>query len=149
MDFGYRALRDLVADDNNRASDNRPSIICATNRPLSDRGRGILVQIGHFRRIRTAPDAISLPMTTTAAVSARAAFFDDFFRRDSRSRVSSIRSLHIVGKSLKLPVLLKLTNTDPFAEWLTVTADATLDGIRVVRSVLGAIISLPFVAFPE
>ena len=39
----------------------------------------------------------------------------------------------------KLPVFLNLTNTDPFAAWFVVTGDATLDGIRVVRSLLGAI----------
>jgi len=43
------------------------------------------------------------------------------------------------GPSLKLPVFLKLTNADPFAAWFVVTGDATPDGIRVVRSVLGAI----------
>ena len=37
----------------------------------------------------------------------------------------------------------KLTNTDPLAAWFVVTGD----GIRVVRSVLGAIGSLPIVAF--
>ena len=46
---------------------------------------------------------------------------------------------------LKLPVFLKLTNTNPFAAWFVVTGDATPDGIRVVRSVFGAISS--FVAF--
>ena len=45
----------------------------------------------------------------------------------------------------KLPSFLKLTNTDPFAAWFVVTGDATPDGIRVVRSVLGAISSLPIV----
>ena len=39
----------------------------------------------------------------------------------------------------KLPVFIKLTNTDTFAAWFVVTGDATLDGIRVVRSVLEAI----------
>jgi hypothetical protein len=42
-----------------------------------------------------------------------------------------------------LLTFLKLTNTDPFATWSVVTRDATPDGIRVVRSVLGAISSLP------
>ena len=42
-----------------------------------------------------------------------------------------------------------LTNTDPFAAWFVVTGDATPDGIRVVRSVLGAIRSLPIVASRE
>ena len=46
----------------------------------------------------------------------------------------------------KLPGLGKLTNTEPFAAWFVVTGDATADGIRVVRSVLGAISSLPIVA---
>ena len=40
-------------------------------------------------------------------------------------------------------------HTDPFAAGFVVTGDATLDGIRVVRSVLGAISSLPIVAFRE
>ena len=43
--------------------------------------------------------------------------------------------------------LVKLTNTEPFAAWFVVTGDATADGIRVARSVLGAIRSLPIVAF--
>jgi len=34
----------------------------------------------------------------------------------------------------KLPVFLKLTNTDPFAAWFVVTGDATPDGIHVVWS---------------
>ena len=38
-----------------------------------------------------------------------------------------------------MPGLAKLTNTEPFAAWFVVTGDATADGIRVVRSVLGAI----------
>ena len=46
----------------------------------------------------------------------------------------------------KLPVLLKLTNMDPFAAWFVVIEDATADEIRVVRSVLGAISSLLIVA---
>ena len=50
---------------------------------------------------------------------------------------------------LKLPPFLKLTNTDPFAAWFVVTGDATPDGIRVVRSVIGAISSLSIVAFRE
>ena len=41
----------------------------------------------------------------------------------------------------KLQPFLKLTKTDPFAAWFGVTGDATPDGIRVVRSVLGAIVS--------
>ena len=49
----------------------------------------------------------------------------------------------------KLPGLVKLTNTEPFAGWFVVTGDATADGIRVVRSVLGAISSLPIVALPS
>jgi len=43
----------------------------------------------------------------------------------------------------KLPPFLKLTSMEPFAAWFVVTGDATPDGIRVVRSVLGAIRSLP------
>ena len=50
---------------------------------------------------------------------------------------------------LKLPPFLKLTNTDPFAAWFVVTGDATPDEIRVVRSVLGAISSLPIVDLPK
>ena len=46
-----------------------------------------------------------------------------------------------------MPVFLKLTNTDPFAAWFVVTRDATPDGIRVVRSVFGAISSLPIVTY--
>ena len=49
----------------------------------------------------------------------------------------------------KLPVFLMLTNTDPFAAWFVVTEDATPDGIRVVRSFLGAISSFPIVAEPR
>ena len=37
----------------------------------------------------------------------------------------------------------KLTTTDPVAAWLVVTEDATSDRIHVVRSVLGALSSLP------
>ena len=43
---------------------------------------------------------------------------------------------------LKLPAFLKLTSTDLFAAWFVVTGDTTPDGIRVVRSVLGAIRTL-------
>ena len=49
----------------------------------------------------------------------------------------------------KSPPFLKLTNPDPFAAWFAVAGDATPDGIRVVRSVRGAISSLPIVAFRE
>ena len=45
--------------------------------------------------------------------------------------------------------ICKLTNTDPFAAWFVVTGDATPDGIRVVRSVLGTISSLPIVVGEE
>ena len=48
----------------------------------------------------------------------------------------------------KIPAFLKLTDTDPFAVWFVVTGDATLDGIRAVRWVLGAISSLSIVAGP-
>ena len=44
-----------------------------------------------------------------------------------------------MGNFSTLPVFLKLTNTDPFAAWFVVTGDVTPGGIRVVRSVLGAI----------
>ena len=47
---------------------------------------------------------------------------------------------------VKLPVFLKLTNKDFSAAWFVVNADATPDGIRVVRTVIGAIISLSIVA---
>jgi len=50
------------------------------------------------------------------------------------------------GPIFKLPAFLKLSNTDPFAAWFVVTGDATPDGIRVVRSVLGAISTLPWTA---
>ena len=43
----------------------------------------------------------------------------------------------------ELPAFLKLANTDPFAPWFVVTGD----GIRVVRSVLGAVSSLSIAAF--
>jgi len=43
----------------------------------------------------------------------------------------------------KSPTFLALTNTEPFAAWIVVTGDATPGGIRVVRSFLGAISSLP------
>ena len=46
----------------------------------------------------------------------------------------------------KSPGLVKLTNTEPFAAWFVVTGDATADEIRIVRSVLGAISSLPIAA---
>ena len=49
----------------------------------------------------------------------------------------------------KLPVFLELLTRDPFAAWFVVIGDATLDGIRVVRSVLGTISSLPIVFFRE
>ena len=53
------------------------------------------------------------------------------------------------GPILKLLAFLMLTNTDPFAAWLVVTGNATPGGIRVVRSDLGAVSSLPIVAFRE
>ena len=45
-----------------------------------------------------------------------------------------------------LPALFKWENTDPFAAWFVVTGKVKPDGIR---SVLGAISSLPIVAFRE
>jgi len=54
-----------------------------------------------------------------------------------------------LGERERFPPFLKLTNTEPFAAWFIVTGDVTPDGIRVVRSVLGAISSLPIVAFRE
>ena len=54
-----------------------------------------------------------------------------------------------VDQLLKFPAFLKLTNTDPFVAWVVVTGDATPDGIRVVRSVMGAIRSPPIVALRE
>jgi len=50
------------------------------------------------------------------------------------------------GLIFKLPAFLELSNTDPFAAWFVLSGDATPDGIRVVRSVLGAISSLSIVA---
>jgi hypothetical protein len=58
------------------------------------------------------------------------------------SRVN--QSAHI----FELPVLVELTNTDPFAAWFVVIGDATADEIRVVRSVLGAISSFPSSLWP-
>jgi len=50
---------------------------------------------------------------------------------------------------LMLPAFPQSANADPFAALFVVTGDATPDGLRVVRSVLGAISSLPVVAFRE
>ena len=47
----------------------------------------------------------------------------------------------VAGCFFKLPLFPKLTNTDPFAAWFVVTRDATPDGIRVVRSVIGVPLS--------
>ena len=55
--------------------------------------------------------------------------------------------LQLCGPFLGLLAFLELTSTDPFAARFLLTGDATPDGIRVVRSVLGAISSLPIVAF--
>ena len=54
-----------------------------------------------------------------------------------------------VEHSFKLRALVKLTNTEPFAAWFVVTGDVTAHEIeiRVVRSVLGAISSLPIAPF--
>ena len=52
-----------------------------------------------------------------------------------------------VEHSFKLQALVKLTNTEPFAAWFVVTGDVTAHEIRVVRSVLGAISSLPIAPF--
>ena len=52
-----------------------------------------------------------------------------------------------MGYFFKLLACIRFSNTDPFAAWFVVTGDATPDGIRVVRSVLGAIYSLPIVVF--
>ena len=54
-----------------------------------------------------------------------------------------------LGPIVKLLVFLKLTTTDPFAAWCVMTGDTTPDGIRIVRSFLGAISSLPILAFRE
>ena len=69
--------------------------------------------------------------------------------------VRSFKNLNATGGNCgrrsrpgSLPGVVKLTNTDPFAAWFLITGDATPDGIRVVRSLLGAISSLPIVAFP-
>ena len=56
---------------------------------------------------------------------------------------SSLIAAHVV----KLPVFLKLTNTDTCAAWFVVTGDATPDGTRVVRSLLEAISPLLIVTF--
>jgi len=63
--------------------------------------------------------------------------------------VFAVGGIEASAPMFKLPSSLKLTNTDPFVAWFVVTGDATPDGIRVVRSVLGAISSLPIVAFRE
>ena len=60
-----------------------------------------------------------------------------------------VPSHSVNGHSFKLQVVLKLTNTDPFATWFAVIENATLDGIRAMRSVLGAIGSLPIMNFRE
>ena len=54
-----------------------------------------------------------------------------------------------LGPIVKLLVFLKLTTTDPFAAWRVMTGDATPDGIRIVRSILGAFSSLPIVTVRE
>ena len=54
-------------------------------------------------------------------------------------------SLHI----FQMPAFLKSTKTDPSAACFVVTGDATPDGVRVVRSVIGAISPLPIVASRE
>ena len=61
--------------------------------------------------------------------------------------LSKARADAQVRDNFKLPPFLKLTNTHPFAAWFEVTGDASPDGTRVVRSVLGAISSLPIVDF--
>ena len=58
-----------------------------------------------------------------------------------------LNSLSILLEQLfKLPALVKMTNTEPFAAWSIVTGDATADETGVVRSFLEAIGSLPIVA---
>ena len=61
------------------------------------------------------------------------------------SLCSRCSSFLLVGRGpiFKWPEFLKLTHTNPFTAWFVVTGDATPDGIRVVRSVLGSISSLP------
>ena len=54
-----------------------------------------------------------------------------------------------VAVFLKLLAFLESTNTHPFASCFVVIKDVTPDGIRVVRSVLGAMTSLPIAAFQE
>ena len=58
---------------------------------------------------------------------------------------SIVRSTKACVPIFKLPVFLKLINTGPSAAWFAATGYSTLDGTRVVRSVLGAISSLSIV----
>ena len=55
-------------------------------------------------------------------------------------------TLRKMGHFIGLRVFFELINMDPFAARFVISGDATPDGIRVVRSVLGAISSLPIVA---
>ena len=67
----------------------------------------------------------------------------------SEPAVSTTPPPHLGGHLFRLRAFPRSTNTDPFAAWCVVTGDAKPDGIRVVRSLLGAINSLPMVAFRE
>ena len=53
----------------------------------------------------------------------------------------------VPAQLVTLPAFLELTNPDPFAACFVVTGDATTDGIRVVRSILGAVSCLSIVFF--
>ena len=75
----------------------------------------------------------------------------DGYRGQGGSRAAAEDTLRVARPHLevrlhylKLPVFLMLTNTDPFAAWFKAIGDATPGGIRVGRSVLEAICSLPW-----
>jgi hypothetical protein len=70
-------------------------------------------------------------------------------REASRLGTACSEPKGVVGHFEKLRVFLKLTHKDPFGAWFVVTGDATPDGMRVVRSVLGAINTSSIVAFRE
>ena len=98
---------------------------------------------------------VVLMCTTRSRIPARASTNQGpekqrFGRRGgSRLRVRGRVGRRGLTPNLSCRYFFKLTNTDPFAAKFVVTRDDTPDGIRVVRSVLGAISSLPIVAFRE
>ena len=59
------------------------------------------------------------------------------------------RSGNPMGQFLSCRHFFRLANTDPFAARFVATGDTTPDGIRVVRSVLGAISSFPSLLFEK